>query len=526
MRLEPNSAWPPKGTARVMTDIARWSAWYEGDTARLDELYGRDPVTQHNAATGRRTWWGRPRAPEPTSTRKNLLHLPIAADLASTSADVLYGDHPVLSHTNDRIQDRIAMIEDEEFFDTILTGAEIGAALGGRYQRVTWDRDIAPHAPFITTIDADAAYPTFRWGRLIDASFVTEIKRDGHQVWRHIEHHYLRDGYGQIAHTLYQGTPDNLGHVVPLADLPETGHLARIVNEDGEVQQTTPTPGLFVVYFPNITPQRAWRHDPFGRYLGRSDYDQVDGFMDAADEVWNSLMRDFRLGKGRLLVPEQMLDDIDGMPAFDLEREAYTRMAGFIGKPGDSLPIEQVQFNIRVREHLETIDRITATIVHQSGYSASTFTEHVGDTDITATEVRAREKRTLTRRERKISKETPALRQLLTKVLHVDAAEFRSRIDTRLLEHEPVAVEFPAGVQETPIELARTNQALRVARAASTYTLVKNQNPSWGEGEIGEEVQRILDEERGVTEAATEYPRGSFTLTNAALKARAAASGE
>lgn len=512
MQLEPNSAWPPKGTERVMADIAAWSAWYAGDVEALDKAYAPTTQTTDRQTLRRKTrWWGRARTGHPTGARKHVLHLPIAADLASTSADLLYADHPVLTHDTASVQDRLSVIQNEEFFDTILTGAEIGAALGGRYHRVTWDREVAPDAPFITTIDADAAYPTFRWGRLVDVSFVTEVKRDQHQVWRHVEHHYLRHGYGQISHALHEGTPNNLGHVVPLADLPETEHLAAIVNEDGEVQQTTPTPGLFVAYFPNLTPQRTWRKDQFGRYLGRSDLDGVEDFMDAADETWNSLMRDVRLGKGRIMIAEHLLGDLDGTPMFDLEQEAFTKLTT-IAQPNSTLPIEQVQLAIRVDEHLKVIDRLTATIIHQAGYSSSTFTEHTGDTDITATEVRAREKRSLTRRDRKIAKETPALRQLLTKLLAVDAVEFNNGRDLATITTEPVRVDFPTGVQETPLELARTNRELRNARAASTYTLVKYQNPGWADAEIEAEVQRIIDEENPpLADPATVYPHGSYT---------------
>lgn len=517
MKLTSNQAWPPKGTETVMADLARFDAWYTGDTAALASAYRPGSrVQRHNQYTGKRFWWSRSKGPTPTTTREDRMHLPIAADLATTSSDLLYADHPVISHDNTAIDERLTLLEDEEFFDTIMTGAELGAAFGGRYHRVSWDRDLVPNAPFITTVEPDRAYPTFRFGRLESVTFVTVVKQDDYAVWRHAEHHYLHDGTGRIAHQLYQGTSDNLGQQVPVTDLAETRGLADILNADGEVALNTPTPGLHVVYFPNITPQRRWRKNTFGRYQGRSDFDGIEDFMDAADEVWSSLMREFRLGKARLLIADHMLDDINGTPIFDADREGFVRLPGVLAQTGDPMPIEQVQFNIRVQEHLQTLDRITETIIHQAGYSAASFTEHAGDTDITATEVRAREKRSLTRRDGKIAKETPALRRLLQKLLYVSATEFTGGIDAHLLDDQPVKVEFPAGVQETPMELAQTGQALRAARAASTRTIVQHVNPGWTSTEVDSEVAAILREENAEV-MPLDAPHRQLDLTRTVL---------
>ncbi|MDK7200494.1 hypothetical protein, partial [Corynebacterium amycolatum] len=91
-----------------------------------------------------------------------------------------------------------------------------------------------------------------------------------------------------------------------------------------------------------------------------------------------------------------------------------------LGSIGESSPLQPVQFSIRFAEHAATIDKLVANIIRSAGYSPATFGEQeVGV--MTATEVRAREKATLTTRDRKIRLEQPRLEDLLVKMLTIDA---------------------------------------------------------------------------------------------------------
>lgn len=57
------------------------------------------------------------------------------------------------------------------------------------------------------------------------------------------------------------------------------------------------------VYVPNMRLHRKIRRTP----LGRSDFDGIEPVMDQLDEALTSWMRDLRLAKGRLVVPDAFL---------------------------------------------------------------------------------------------------------------------------------------------------------------------------------------------------------------------------
>ena len=492
-----NVSWPPEELAPIRKKMAEWDAWYRGDPEALGRVYGPGssrPATRPSQWRGglvgaaARFMWGRP---VPDGQQDGRLHIPLAADLAQASADLLYAEAPAvtmtetgpgMAATNERLEEYV----DDGMVGALAAGAEVGAALGGRYQRVTVDPAVSPDRPFLSTVDADAAWPTFRHGRLVAVTFWWVLETNGGQVLRHLERHELVDGIGMVYHGLYRGTGSHLGRVIPLTDHPSTAHLATAVDQDGAVKAGR-TPGLMVEYVPNITPNRSWRSLPAGRALGRSDFDSVEPLFDALDEAYTSWMRDVRVAKARLLVPEYMTRTSGPGQGiiFDLDRDVYTTVNTAPGEDGDA-PITPMQFSIRVTEHQATTQDLIENILRSSGYSAATFGEdEVGAA--TATETNARKGRTLSTRNRKVRLERPALARMVEKMLTVDAAVF----GTKGLRPGPVAVDFGAGAQESPLQLAQTVAAVETARAASVETKIAMLHPDWGEDEVAEEAARV-----------------------------------
>ncbi|GII98379.1 A118 family predicted phage portal protein [Sediminihabitans luteus] len=483
------TAWPPKDLATITTTLAEWSAWFEGTAAALTKAYLNVATT----TTTKRSWWGRTTTSTSTAERPDQLHVPIAADLCRASADLLYAEPPTFKiDGNEEAQARLDDLR-EDAHQVLASGAEVGAALGGRFHRVTWDRALEPDGAFLTTVDADSAAPEFRWGRLVAVTFWHVLPSPAGSVIRHLERHELdRDGNGLILHGLYDGTANDLGHAVPLADHPATAGLATAVDETGAIIEGR-TPGLCVVYVPNQTPQRRWRKDPVGRNLGRSDLDGVEPLMDALDEAYGSLMRDVRLGKGRIIVPAFMLQDNGpGKGAsFDLDREVYDSLN--IPMPEDGTPpIVAQQFQIRVTEHLELITDLIGRILTTSGYSAQTFGAGPDGAAITATEVQARERRSFLTRARKARIEERAVSRLLTKLLSIDQALFNG---PALVDGQRIAVEFGDSVQDSLLTLAQTAQAMANARAASIAERVRTLHPDWTDEQVEKEVDAISQED-------------------------------
>ncbi|MEU0332220.1 phage portal protein [Streptomyces sp. NPDC006193] len=481
-------AWPPPYLAPALDAMHTWDAWWSGDPDRLETLYGGstggapDPKRLQYAGgvVGRiaRWWWGTPTGP---GERRTKLHVPIAGDLCGGSADLLFSEPPKLVVDDENTQKRLDELTDDGMLATLQTAAEVGAALGGVYLRPVYDTDIADR-PWLDAVHADRAVGEFRWGRLAAVTFWKVVAEEDGQVWRHLERHEP----GAILHGLYQGTRDKLGRPVPLEDHPATEGFAPLVNEEGAI--LTGYDGLDVVYIPNQS-SRRWRCTPRLQDLGRSDLDGVEPLMDALDETYSSWMRDIRIGKGRIIVPDTYLQSNGpGRGAsWNPDQEAFAGVN--VLRSGDGMALTVAQFAIRVQEHKETAEDLVNQILRSAGYSGQTFGIG-GDVAVTATEVTARERRSMTTRGRKILRWRPALAHVIEALLAVDRIVFGSDVTP-----QRPTVEFEDSVQEDPLSLANTVNVLTQAQAASIETKVRWVHPEWDEDQVRAEVQRIQQEQ-------------------------------
>ncbi|MGW3072360.1 phage portal protein [Kitasatospora sp. NPDC001132] len=482
-----DKAWPPKRLTPALKAIDEWDTWWAGDPQRLTTLYGGggtygmpDPkVSQYRGGMlGRisRWWWGTPPAP---GELRSHTHIPIAGDICSASANLLFSEPPRISVVDsDTTQARLDSVCGDRFHATLLRAAELAAALGGVYLRPVADTTLADE-PWLDVVHPDRAWPEFTWGRLSAVTFWRIVECEDGQVWRHLERHEP----GAILHGLYQGTDDRLGHPVPLEEQEETAPLAAKVDSEGRI--LTAYPRLGVAYIPN-QPTRKWRSLPLLSNLGRSDLDGVENLMDDLDQAHASWMRDLRLGAGRVVVPQSMLQSLGpGRGGYwNPAQEMYTGL-DMLTKPGES-PLTLVQFNIRVKEHQDTCDDLVKKIVRSAGYSEQTFGSD-GEVAVTATEVNAKGQRSETTRGNKILAWRPGLGDVIQALLAMDADLYRSGADWR---QRPL-VEFQDGIQEDALTLANTAEVLERAKAASTATKVRMQHPDWDDARVAAEVAAI-----------------------------------
>jgi hypothetical protein len=494
-----SGCWPPKDLAPVTRKLTTWSAWYSGDPEQLANVYGGQTMGSDPTGTGffasdqggwragvratlQRWFWGTRITPtEPRSK----LHAPMAGDISAASADLLFSEPPKLTATNTAAQDRLDELVDDGVHATWLEAAEICSALGGVYLRHVWDREAQPDGPWLTAMHPDAAVPEWRWGRLSAVTYWQVLRDDGRTVWRHLERHEP----GRIMHAVYQGDADELGRRIPLTEFPETAALADVITDGGDTILTGIT-ALTSVYVPNMRPNRIWRNLPAAAYLGRSDYSGSEPLMDALDETWTSWMRDLRLGKARIIVPEAYLQrQGPGKGArFDAEQEVFATL-NMMPQTGQAPTITENQFEIRVQQHRDTALELVSTIARAAGYSAQTFGLQGDGGQQTATEVDARNDRSLATRAKKVRYWRPALAEAIETLMMLDAVVFSSGVTP-----ERPSVEFPKGTPDNPETVARTLQLLAAAEAASTETKVRMLHPDWDDGEVGEEVQKIRDD--------------------------------
>ena len=493
MEFKDNQPWPPL-PGPVISRIREWDAWYSGDVGKLAEHYGsygqsvrpslRTRASQYaGGVVGAvsRAFWGQP----PTfGNPRSKAHLPLAADLSTLSADLLFAQ-PVAVTASEGDRTRLdAMLDGNALDQWLPEAAHAAAGLGGTYLRATWDKSLADHV-LLDNLHADHALPEWSHRRLKSVTFWEQLADVNGTVTRYLETHEP----GRIRHRVYEGTKDKLGRLIPLD--PESFPQLAGIELTREDYFELP-PGLMgVAYVPNRRPAPFWRNDPIGKHLGVADVAGIEGLLSDIDETWNVWMRELRLGKARVMVARQLLESggLGNGLSFDLDREVYE---GFTFMQNESTQfsnmIQVVQPQIRHEAHKATLQEAMVQAVQGAGYSPYSFGlgEAVGGT--TATEVDSRDSRTNRTREVKTRAWTAGLNHFLTAASQLDAYLFGG---TPL----DVTVEFAAGDTETPREQAQTLQMLRAAQAVSIRTGVEMTHPDWDEPAVDAEVERIYTEE-------------------------------
>lgn len=444
--------WPPAWAAPALHDIRRDLALWRGDMTREPD-YPKDAV-----------------------------HVPIPADIATASADLLFAEPPVVKAiTGDDTATHMQAVIDQivntsDMLPVLAEAGEIASATGGVYLRVGWDVSITDR-PVAQVVDPDAAIPTFSLGVLREVTFWTDIT-DGDDTYRLLEDHRP----GVIEYALFKGS-DMLGQRLPLDSIPETAHLAAVVDAESTVQ--TGTSRLTALYIPNMRPAKRWRRTPMAAF-GRSDYDDVRHLFTQADTVMGSWMRDIRLARARIVVPSDYLTPLGGGRGarFDITDEVFTGLPGMTLEESGG-PIVR-QFDIRVTEHQDTLHALTDIILRRAGLSQSTFGEQEGVE--TATGVKAKQQLSTRTRAKKLIYWRAALIELARVLTDVSATVYGTApvpTDVRL------DAGFPVETQVDADEAARTAQAMLTAQAASTATRVRLLHPDWSSERVNDEVAAI-----------------------------------
>lgn len=528
--------WPPPAVAKEIERVGEYAAEYAG-RRRPRNYPGSDMRPPGGNRIGAVLNLFRGVAPSPATgwTESDPLHVPIAADLARTSADLLFSEEPKIcvellnppappppvappadgstppappgedgEEDENPAQERYDDIEDAIGLEAMLVeSGELCAALSGIYWRISWDPRLFDH-PFPTFVQPDNAWPEWSWGRLTAVTFWRVLPgRDpgddqqtdkDRTIWRHLERHSVEISTlgirtTMIEHGLYRGTPDKLGVRLPLTDHPETSGIT--LNRPDLSAFVIGDVGLTAGYIPNMRPNRVDRGSPFGR----PDIEQLGGVLRAIDDTWTSWMRDLRLAKARLIVPEGYLrvGDPGQGSTFDVDREIYEPLPMMPPDGAGQTGITIVQFAIRTAEHQATLRALIQQVVTSAGYSLRSF--GMGETDMapaTATQVDAEQSLSNITREKKTRYWSAGLRDMVRALLLTDyALKFPGSVE---IDPASVEVEFDPEVDEDPLKLAQTVQAWANAAAASTYTKVRALHPEWGDNEVQAETDRIQQE--------------------------------
>lgn len=418
---------------------------------------------------------------------KAKVHVPIASDIASASADLLFGNPPrcrvyndLTDEVEDGKQDRLDAILRESGFEGLLQeAAETAAVTGDVYLKCNWDAGALP-CPTVAFVGGDDAVPEYRFGQLQCVHFFTDVKRERktQKVWRL----YERYERGRILSGIFCGDAADLGEEVPGA--------LEAFGIDAET--LVPGGGMMAVHIPNAKPSRVRKAE-----YGRSDFEGMRDMLDSLDEVYSSWMRDIRLAKSRLIVPAEFLrrkpnfgSEGESRYTFEFDEDVETLVALDISNDTE-MKITPSQFAIRAEEHAKTAEALVRNIISMSGYSPQTFGLDIQGQASSGTALLIREKKSFSMRSKKLNYWSMPLERFLTAVMRLDA-EVYGEISAQ--EGDRVIIEFPDSMSTDLSTISQAVQLMHNAQAASTETMVKMLHPDWEQGQIEDEVRKVMEE--------------------------------
>lgn len=242
--------------------------------------------------------------------------------------------------------------------------------------------------------------------------------------------------------------------------------------------------------------------------LGISMYGNALETLHALDICYDSFVREFRLGKKRIIVPARavrvVVDPESGQTRryFDATDETYEALAS--DNPED-LKIQDNSVELRVEEHISAINAFLSILCMQVGFSAGTFTfdQHTGLK--TATEVVSENSKTFKTIRTIQNQIAPALEHLVRNIIDV-AVLYETRWEGQSVESLAaggyhVNVVFDDGVTQDRQTNINEGVMLVGAGLLSKYTFLTDRK--YGQGltpeEAEAELERIRKENAGTT---------------------------
>ena len=333
--------------------------------------------------------------------------------------------------------------------------------------------------------------------RITECVFVSRIAKDGWYYTR-LEWHKWNGMTYVITNELYRAqiqkgkdggdSQDILGVRYPLAEIyPYLDEITEVPVEES----------LFT-YWRTPIANNLDDNSP----LGMSIYGNALETLHALDICYDSFVREFRLGKKRIIVPARAVrsvaDPTTGrlLRYFDPHDETYEALAS---DTPDDLKITDNSVELRVEEHVAAINAFLSILCMQIGFSAGTFTfdQHTGLK--TATEVVSENSKTYKTIRTIQNQIRPAIEHLVRNIIDVailyEMDDEGQRIEALAAPGYNVNITFDDGVTQDRQTNINEGVMLVGAGLLSKYTFMTD--PKYGQGLTPEEAQEELNRIKG-----------------------------
>lgn len=458
--------------------------WYAGDPDMLANFYynrrSQEFLQLEYGTHNVNTFWGR----QIKNKTDFFMHVPIASDIAETSAGFLFGESPLIRFGNPQRSPAIdadqkeldKMLTGSGFFNKLLEAAESASAMGGIFIKLAWDTDLSPY-PIPVVVQPDDAFPEFKFGKLVcfeslAATYCTTADGTTSRVYRHFETYEK----GKIINKLYEGSSDCIGQEVPLTTIEETSEL--------KPEEKIPD-ALFVVYIPNMLPNRLNRSSCYGR----SDFQGIESVFDAIDETFSNWMTDVQIARGKIHVPESYLEGKkDGEGRYNIDQNMYVTLE--VDPVDTNAKLTATQFAIRANEFEKTLLNLLDRAITSAGYSPQSFGLNIAGRAESGTALNVRERKSFITTSKKQAYWEEPLKQLVKLMLLAYNEVLGGKITS---DPEFLTIEFCDSVSNNIGEISNSVKTLSDAKAISTEVKVRMVHPEWSDAQVDEEVQKILD---------------------------------
>ena len=350
----------------------------------------------------------------------------------------------------------------------------IGYAMADQFIPISWDNARVTEGVFVSRIAKGGYYYTrLEWHRWNGLTYVitNELYRSEMQKGKNADE-----------------TQDILGVRYPLSE------IYPYLDEETEI----PVEESLFTYWRTPIANNLDDNSP----LGMSIYGNSLETLHALDICFDSFVREFRLGKKRIIVPARavrsVVDPITGklQRYFDANDETYEALAS--DTPED-LKITDNSVEIRVEEHVAAINAFLSILCLQTGFSAGTFTfdQHTGLK--TATEVVSENSKTY-KTIKTIQKQLrPAVEHLVRNIIDVailyEVEHEGQKVESLVANGYNVNITFDDGITQDRQTNLNEGVMLVGAGLLSKYTFMTD--PKYGQGLTPEEAQAELDRIKG-----------------------------
>ena len=236
--------------------------------------------------------------------------------------------------------------------------------------------------------------------------------------------------------------------------------------------------------------------------LGMSIYGNAMETLHALDICYDSFVREFRLGKKRIIVPARSVRSVADpqtgrlLRYFDPNDETYEAL---VSDSPDDLKITDNSVELRVEEHVAAINAFLSILCMQIGFSAGTFTfdQHTGLK--TATEVVSENSKTFKTIKTIQNQIRPAIEHMVRNIIDVailyEMEDEGQRIEALAAPGYNVNVVFDDGV--TQDRQTNINEGVMLVGAGLLSKFTFMTDPKYGQGLTPEEAQEELNRIKG-----------------------------